>query len=59
MLCDDLEGWDGMGLGGRPRREGIYIYIQLIHFIVQQRLMQRGKAIIFRFSKMCIIEKNK
>ena len=49
----------GLGVGGRPRTEGIYAYIQLIHFIVQQRHMQRGKAIIFQFSKMCIIEKNK
>ena len=23
MLCDHLEGWDGVGLGGRLRREGI------------------------------------
>ena len=22
MLCDDLEGWDGMGDGSRFRREG-------------------------------------
>ena len=49
MLCDDLEGWIGGGVG---RREGrciyiatdiyryiyIYIYIYLIYFIVQQKL---------------------
>ena len=48
MLCDDLEGWDREG-----RREtqeggdmGIYVYIQLIHFILQQKLTQHCKAII-------------
>ena len=38
MLCDDLEGWDGGGVGGRNRREGIYVNIQLIHFIVHWKL---------------------
>ena len=32
MLCDDLEGWDGVA--GRFNREGIYVYLQLIHFVV-------------------------
>ena len=22
VFCDDLEGWDGVGLGGRLKREG-------------------------------------
>jgi len=26
IVCDDLEGWDGMGAGRRFRREGIYMY---------------------------------
>ena len=39
MLCNDLEGWGG-GIGGRFKREGIYIYIQLILFVVQQKLTQ-------------------
>ena len=29
VLCDDLEGWD-LGVGGRLKREGIYVYLQLI-----------------------------
>ena len=37
MLHDDLEGWD-VGVGVRPKREGIYEYIKLTHFIVQQKL---------------------
>ena len=38
VLCDDLEGWDGGGVGGRNRREGKYVYMQLIHFIVHWKL---------------------
>ena len=39
MLCDDLEGWDGDGgVGGRLRREGVYVYIELVHFVAPQKL---------------------
>ena len=38
---------EGVG-GGRSKREEIYVYIQLIHFIVQQKLTQHCKAIIFQ-----------
>jgi len=34
-LCDDLEGL--MGVGRRLRREGMYEYLQLVHFAVKQR----------------------
>ena len=37
LLCDDLEWWDG-GMGGRSKREGVYVYVQLIHFTVPQKL---------------------
>ena len=30
-LCINLEGWDGEGDGGRFKREGIYVYLWLIH----------------------------
>ena len=47
MLFDDLEGWEWEG--GREAQEGgdmgIYVYIQLIHFVVQQKLTQHYKAI--------------
>ena len=50
MLCDDLEGWDTEG--GREAQEGgnmgIYVYIPLIHFVVQQKLKQHCKAIILQ-----------
>ena len=35
-LCDDLEGWDGGDLGSL-RKEGIYVYSELIHTVVQQK----------------------
>ena len=46
VLCDDPEGWDG---GGRLKGEGIYVYLRLIHIIVQQKLRKQGKAIILQF----------
>ena len=45
MLCDELDGWDGGGEGRQSKREGMCVYIQLIHFIVQQKLTQHYKAI--------------
>ena len=27
VLCDDLEGWDRGEVGGRLKKEGIYVYI--------------------------------
>ena len=31
-LCINLEGWDVEGEVGRFKREGIYVYLWLIHF---------------------------
>ena len=45
VLCDDLEGWDE-GLGGRRKREGMDVHIQLSHTAVHQKLTQPCKAII-------------
>ena len=50
VLCDDLEGWDGGGVEGRLKRKGIYVYLQLIHF-VRQKLTQHCKVIIPQFYK--------
>ena len=33
MLSDKLEGWDGRRRGGRLKMY-VYVYIQLIHFVV-------------------------
>ena len=30
-LCINLEGWDGREVGGRFQREGVYVYLWLIH----------------------------
>ena len=35
-----------VGVGGRSKREGKYVYIKPIHSIVQQKLTQHYKAII-------------
>ena len=40
MLCDDPEEQDRGEVGGRSRREGMCVYLQLIHFAVQWRLTQ-------------------
>ena len=51
MLCDHLEGWDREG-GGRETQEGrdmgIYVYVQLIHFVIKQKLTHHCKAIILQ-----------
>ena len=33
-LCINLEGWGGEETGERFKREGIYVYLWLIHFEV-------------------------
>ena len=49
MLCDDLEGGMRGGWEGGPRGRGyMYTHIYLIHFVVQQKLKQHFKAIIFQ-----------
>ena len=50
MLCDHQGGWDREG--GREAQEGedmgLYVYIQLIHVVIQQKLTQHCKAIILQ-----------
>ena len=38
MLCNYLQGWDGIG-GGREVQEGgdIYIYLWLVHVVIWQK----------------------
>ena len=45
--CSVLISMGRMGgeVGERPRREGIYVYMWLIHFIIQQKLMQHCKQL--------------
>ena len=35
VIGDDLDGWDAGG--GRLRREGAYVYVELIHTGIQQK----------------------
>ena len=39
------------GVGRRLKGEGIYVYIELIDFVVQQKLTQHSKTIIFQLKK--------
>ena len=52
MLCDNLEGWDGVRWGGRLRgrfkREKTYVYLRLIHVDVWQKPTQYYKSIILQ-----------
>ena len=44
--CSVMTQRGGMGkaLGRRLKKDGIYVYIQLIHSVVQQKLTQHCKA---------------
>ena len=53
LLCDYLEGWDGVGewgMGGQFKREGTYVDLWLIHVVVWQKPTQQCKAIIFQLN---------
>ena len=45
-----------MGMGERLKREGIYVYTQLIHTVVQKKLAQHCKAILLQFFKFLQIK---
>ena len=48
MLCDNLEGWDGMG-GGKGVQDGGNICVSMaIHIDVWQKPTQHCKAIILQ-----------
>ena len=46
LLCDNLEGWDRAGGGGRFKREGTRVYLGPIHVDVWQKPTQHCEAII-------------
>ena len=46
MLCDNLEGWDGVEGGREVQREATYMYLWLIHVDIWQKPTQHCKAII-------------
>ena len=47
-LYVNLEGWMEQEMGGRIKREGIYIYLWLIHVEVLQKTTQFCKAIVLQ-----------
>ena len=47
MSYDNLDG----GMGGTSKREVLYVYIWLIHFIVQQKPTEHCKEIILQLKK--------
>ena len=47
-LCLNLEGWVGREMGGGFKREGIYVYLWLIHVGVWQETTKFCKAIILQ-----------
>ena len=52
MLCDELDRWNGGEGGGRLKRERIYVYIRLIHDVVQEKLTQNSNS-----NKKCTLNK--
>ena len=55
MLCDDLEGWDGVG--GSFRKAGACACIWLIHANAWQEPTQRRKAIILQLKINTFLKK--
>ena len=49
MLCDNLEGWDGVVSGGGEfKREGMYAYLWLIHVDIWKKLTQYCETIFLK-----------
>ena len=48
MLCDNLDGGDGVGGGREVQEEGVPVYLWLIHADVWQKPSQYCKVIIFQ-----------
>ena len=46
--CDNLEGWDEVGGGGRFKREGTYVCLWLVHVDVWQKPTQDCNIIILQ-----------
>ena len=48
ILCDNLEGWDGVAGGKEVQEERTYVYLCLIHVDVRQKPTQHWKTIILQ-----------
>ena len=53
-LCINLEGWDGKGGGREVQKDGIYVYLWLIHVEVLQKTAEFCKAISFQLKDKLI-----
>lgn len=51
-LCDDLEGC--VGQGGGLVRAGLYVCLELILVVLQQRLTRHGDTVILQLKKLKI-----
>ena len=58
-LCINLEGWDGEGDGKKIQREGIYVYLWLIHVEVWQKATEFCKVIILQLKNKYTLKKKK
>ena len=58
MLYEDLAGWAAELVGVQVEKEGIYVYLWLIHAVVWQKSTQHCKAIFLQlkinFKKLCL-----
>ena len=56
-LCD-LDGWNGggrgVGMAGRPKREGVYVNLQLIHFTVPRELTKHCETTMHACVLSCV-----
>ena len=50
--CPQFKALEKWGVGRRFQREGIYVYIRLIHFAEQQKLTQHCKTTIFQYTEI-------
>ena len=56
-LCINLEGWDEEGDRREVQREGIYVYLWLIHVEFWQKTTKFYKAVIFQLKNKYIFKK--
>ena len=57
--CGRGRGWDGGGVGeGGPKGRGMYVYLELIHAVVQQKQSQHCKAVTLQLKNNLKKEKN-
>ena len=50
--CPQFKALEKWGVGRRFQREGIYVYIRLIHFAEQQKLTQHCKTTILQYTEI-------